>query len=88
MDKLSKEKPNMSYYNDTFNFVFGMVNKDVDLFNNRYIEFRVNEVTPYGVSRKDNIKLKKCDKEKDLMKFMPEKTANYYPNSLCFEDLS
>lgn len=27
-----------------------------------------------------------CDKQKDIMKFMDENVANYYPNALCFED--
>ena len=36
---------NMSAYHDSFNLAIGTANTDIDLFNNEYIEFKVNEMT-------------------------------------------
>ena len=62
----------MSYFHDSFNIIFGISNTEIDLFDNRYIEYKVNELTENGSLRSANVKLKRCDKQKDLMKFMTE----------------
>ena len=86
MDAFAKK--DMSQFEESFNIVIGTGNKDIDLFNNRYIEVMVNEITTHGKIRAGNIKLRKCDREKDLEKFMTTKVAGYYPNALCFDDKS
>jgi ABC-type Zn2+ transport system substrate-binding protein/surface adhesin len=76
----------MSEFEDTFNVIIGSTNKEINLFNNPYMVIKVYDIdqnfTPTP-SRK--IKLKNCENE-DLLSFMPEKAASYYPNALCFDD--
>jgi len=35
----------MSRFKDSFSLMFGIVNNEIDLFNNRYINLRVNEMS-------------------------------------------
>ena len=77
----------MSEFDDSFALAIGIKNSEIDILNNRYIEFKVYETTHGGNTHSANVKFKKCDVEKDLMKFIKDiKVANYYPNTLCFED--
>jgi len=48
----------------------------------------VNEMSADYAIRAADIKLRKCDRVKDLETFMGPKVAAYYPNALCFEDLN
>ena len=59
-------KRSMNDFKDTFDIVIGTGNKDIDLLNNRYIEFKVNEMSEHGNIRASEIKLRKCDPKKDL----------------------
>jgi len=86
MDALGKKT--MIDFQDSFNIIIGTDNEQLDLFNNKYIEIKVNEISEHGNIRAADVKLRKCDKEKDLEKFMEHKVAGYYPNAVCFEDLS
>jgi len=79
-------KKTMVDFKDSFNIIIGTDNADLDLLHNKYIEIKVNEISEHGNIRAANIKLRKCDKKKDLEKFMKPKVALYYPNTLCFED--
>ena len=35
----------MSRFNDSFSLMFGIVNDEIDLFDNRYVDLRVNEMS-------------------------------------------
>ena len=41
-----------------------------------------------GKVRASNINLRKCDRKKDLESFMIPQVAKYYPNAVCFDDIS
>lgn len=65
-----------------------MVDETIDLLDNPYIRvnaFRMSE--DFLLKDSEKIKLRKCTIE-DLTAFMSERTAGYYPNSLCFADRS
>ena len=79
----------MMDFEKSFNIFIGTRNEDLDWFDNPYIQVKVYELTEaYEPKESENIKLRICDKEKDLKKFMTDKVADFYPNALCFEDLS
>jgi hypothetical protein len=78
----------MMHFNQSFNMIIGTTNEDLDWFNNPYISVKVYELDEsFTVKESEDVRLKKCSK-KDLIKFMSDGVAEYYPNSLCFEDLS
>jgi len=61
----------MSDFRDSLNIIIGTTNKDIDLSNNRYVEVKVNELTEaWTPIRAHDVKLRKCDKKKDLESFM------------------
>ena len=73
-------------YHDTFNMVVGTKNTEIDWFDNPYISANVIELNQdWAPVISKEIKLRMCELS-DLVKFMNESIAVYYPNSLCFED--
>ena len=80
----------MSEFDTSFNVVFGTSNKNIDWFDNPFVEPKVYMITEssYTPYISEDIKSRKCDTKEDLEKFMKPNVAAYYPNSLCFEDSS
>lgn len=79
---------NLAQFNSSANFIFGIVDNSIDLFNNPYIRvnaYRMSE--DFKLKESEKMQLRKCKLE-DLTAFMSEQTAKYYPNSLCFADRS
>ena len=75
----------MDDFFDSFNIIFGTVDRDLNLFNNGYFDVNVYELDNAWMPKiSDDIKLRKCDKDTD-MAFMPDNVKLYYPNTLCFE---
>jgi len=78
----------MEHYKDSFNMLVGTYNKEINLFDNPYIEFKVYELTEdWEPKESKNIKLKTCTLE-DMLLFLTESSTSYYPNALCFQDKS
>jgi len=76
-------------FDNSFNIFIGTSNKSLNWLDNPYIEPNVYEITNEWVPQKSKtIKLRQCNKEEDLEKFMKPNVAAYYPNSLCFDDKS
>ena len=76
----------MSDYDDSFNFIVGTANKEIDWFNNPYITANVYEMTESWAPKLSKyIKLQVCEKEQ-LTAMMTEQATSYYPNALCFQD--
>ena len=75
-------------YQDTFNFILGSDNTELNLLNNEYMNVVVYEVDQdWNLEPSKNIILRPCnDMDKD--EFIPKKAQRYYPNALCFEDKS
>ena len=72
-------------FGSSFNFFVGTANKELDFFDNPYMTVNVYELDEnYTPTLTKDVILKKCDKEKDLMKFVDPNLAAYYPNALCF----
>ena len=78
----------MADYEKTFNMFMGTSNKELDWFDNPYITPVVYDITDKWKPVESNIKLRKCDREKDQENFMAKNVAAYYPNAICFEDKS
>ena len=77
----------MSDFGHSFSFFIGTPNKELDWFDNPYIEANVYEVTGgWKPMLSKNISLRKCDPEEDFHYIAPTIRA-YYPNSLCFVNL-
>ena len=77
---------NMMDFSDTFNFIIGSDNKDLDLLNNEYMNVVVYEVDQdWNLEPSERIGLRPCEKQ-DLDEFIPQNAQRYYPNALCFED--
>lgn len=84
--EINSKSYSLADFNRSANFIMGLVNKQVDLFDNEFITFKAYQLTP-KYELKNEIKLRKCEKA-DLLAFMPEFTTSYYPNSICFDDRS
>jgi len=68
MDQISKKS--LNDFDDTFNMVFDIRNKNFNWFDNPYISPNVYEVDHNNEPKlSKNIKLKKCD-DADKLKFM------------------
>ena len=68
--------------------MFDIRNKTFDWFNNPYVHPNVYHLDQnYKAKIHPTIKLKKCTKD-DYLKYMNEIAADWYRNSLCFEDKS
>ena len=79
----------METFEKSFTVVIGTKNKTLDFFDNPYIDVNVYEINEeFNPTLSKEVKMKTCDAEKDLLKFMDENVAAYYPTALCFEDLS
>ena len=76
---------NLHQYQDSANFIFGLVNNSIDLFDNPYIKFAAYEVDQDN--KMEKVDLKRCE-EQDLLKMMSKEIVHYYPNSLCFKNRS
>lgn len=71
-------------FKDSAHFILGFVDKTIDIFDNPYFEIAAYELDQdYVLREKEAMKLRKCETQ-DLLKFMPENVAKYYPNSVCF----
>ena len=83
----SKENPLIiGNYSDSFNMIIGTKNTDINWFDNPYISANVYEIeNGFKLKMSEVAKLRECSKD-DLTKFMPDDTASYYENSLCFKD--
>ena len=68
-----RDERTMMDFKDSFQIIIGTNNPDTNLLNNRYIEVKVNEETEFGNIRASNIKLRSCDRKKDLETFMNPK---------------
>ena len=66
----------------------GTSNAHLDWWDNPYIEVNIYDVDEEWVPKiAEGVKLRKCQKS-DLTKFLSDTASNYYPNSLCFRDVS
>ena len=76
----------MKDFDDSFNLFIG-IQKPVEEFNwftNKYIRIKAYEVDENMKADKP-ISLRMCSRE-ELLTFMTDRVADYYPNSLCFQD--
>ena len=74
-------------FDSSFNMFLGTNNKELKWFDNPYIEVNVYDLDQdFQPQISKDITLRKCDREKDLLKFMKDNVADYYPNALCFDD--
>ena len=77
----------MGEFNDTFNFIIGTSDETIDLLDNPYIQINIIDLDQeYKPKISENIFMRKCDLEKDLLKFMSKNVATYYPNAMCFNN--
>ena len=77
---------NFADFNTSLNFIFGIVDKDFDFFDNPYIRVNAYQMSgDYKLRDSERMDLRKCSVE-DLTEFMSAEAAAYYPNSLCFAD--
>ena len=73
-------------FNDSANFIFGIVDETFNLLDNPYIQVHAYLMQEdLKLRRNSPVGLRKCTIE-DLTAFMPKETTAYYPNSLCFQD--
>lgn len=76
----------MSEYQDSFNMIVGTADKNIDLFDNRFIQPNVYQIDEkWAPKLSTDIKLRQCTNE-DLLEFIEKKALSYYPNAICFED--
>jgi len=58
-----------------------------DWLDNEYVEVNVYDITNEWIPKiSKDVKLRMCDRKKDLEKFMSPNVSKYYPNALCFDD--
>lgn len=69
---------------DSVNFIFGIDNSEIDLFDNAYISIHAYKLGQ-DYNLKEKVPSKKCAKS-DLLKMMPEELTKFYTNSLCFTE--
>lgn len=83
----TKQEPiSFADYNSSANFILGIVDEKFDFFANPYIRINAYQMSEdFRLKESTKMELRKCTRE-DLTAFMPERTASYYPNSLCFKD--
>ena len=75
-------------FSKSFNIVLGTSNKEINWFDNPYIQVNAYDIDEnFAPKPNKNVRLRNCQKE-DLTKFMAENVAEYYPNALCFDDFS
>ena len=78
----------MKEFTDSFNFMVGSSDRDVDLLNNKYINLKL-----YGLNQTykpfplEGLSLTRC-KVSNILQFMSEESIKYYPNSVCIDDYS
>ena len=78
----------MSKFDDSFNFLIGSDDEELNLLDNPYISINVYEVNDNWEPKiSEKIKFRKCVDD-DKRKFMSKTAFSYYPNALCFEDKS
>ena len=76
----------MEDFADSFNFVVGTKNMNIDLFDNPYVAINAYEVNQSWQAKiSPTMKLKTCTRN-DMLQFIDEAALIFYPNSLCFED--
>ena len=77
----------MKQLGDSFNIFIGTGNKQIDLFNNRYIEINVVDLDhTWQPTKSKDIRMRQCDPDKDLI-YMAPNVRKYYPSAACFDDL-
>ena len=77
----------MKDFDDTFNLIIGTTDSTIEWFDNPYIEVNIIDLAQdFKPTISKDIFLRKCDLEKDLLKFMPRNVGKYYPNALCFNN--
>ena len=87
VDMVALGQRNFLSFESSFNLIIGTSNKEINLFDNPYIEFNMYDLDQKFIPKlSENIKMKICKKQ-DLTKFIDENVAGWYPNALCFEDL-
>ena len=87
IDLKSFGKKSMFEFDNSFNMFVGTGDKNLDWFDNPYVEVNVYDLTQAYVPKlSENVTMRKCDKEKDIKKFVKDNVAEYWPNALCFDD--
>ena len=81
----------MGSFEDTFNYILGTSDPNINLLNNPYINFKIYEVSrefensPFIYKLSEKIKINKC-KTEEVSTFV--ENIEIMPNNLCFEDKS
>ena len=75
----------MDDFDNSFNMLLDIRNKEFDWFDNPYISPQIYEFDESYVIKQSEVKFKICSLE-DKLKYMDPTAASFYHNSLCFDD--